>query len=380
MTTDTLGGVWTYSLTLARELLARRHDVVLVSCGRPLSAAQHDEIRALAGLRHVETTLRCEWMPDPWDDVAELGRLLGEIESDFEPDVVHLNDYSNASLPWRAPVVVVAHSCVLSWMEAVRGRPAGSEWSAYRERVGAGLAAADLVVAPTHWMLDRLHALYGTVGRCTVIANGIAEVDRPRAGSKGRWVLSAGRLWDEAKNVSMLAEVALSLAWPVVVAGERRMPHAPAGGEVYAPGLHLLGALSRERLRGCYASTPIYALPALYEPFGLTVLEAASAGCALVVSDLASLRETWRSAAEYVPPGDVRAWTRALAALIADGERRGRLAAAAVARARELTSARMAERYLEAYRSLPPVRLPAASIPAAARSGRPERRRTPCAS
>ena len=46
----------------------------------------------------------------------------------------------------------------------------------------------------------------------------------------------------------------------------------------------------------------IYAFPAKYEPFGLSVLEAALARCALVLGDTQSLREIWRDAAIYVPP------------------------------------------------------------------------------
>ena len=45
----------------------------------------------------------------------------------------------------------------------------------------------------------------------------------------------------------------------------------------------------------------IYALPARYEPFGLSILEAALSGCALVIGDIPSLREIWADAALFVP-------------------------------------------------------------------------------
>ena len=51
----------------------------------------------------------------------------------------------------------------------------------------------------------------------------------------------------------------------------------------------------------------IYALPARYEPFRLEVLEAAAPGCALVLGDIASLRELWDGAALFVAPDDDRA-------------------------------------------------------------------------
>jgi hypothetical protein len=45
-------------------------------------------------------------------------------------------------------------------------------------------------------------------------------------------------------------------------------------------------------------------LPARYEPFGLSVLEAALSGCALVPGDIASLRGNWDGVAEFVCPDD----------------------------------------------------------------------------
>ena len=65
----------------------------------------------------------------------------------------------------------------------------------------------------------------------------------------------------------------------------------------------MLGRLSAGELADWYARAAIYALPARYEPFGLSALEAALSGCALVLGDIPSLREIWGDAALFVPPG-----------------------------------------------------------------------------
>jgi glycosyltransferase involved in cell wall biosynthesis len=52
----------------------------------------------------------------------------------------------------------------------------------------------------------------------------------------------------------------------------------------------------------------IFAHPALYEPFGLCVLEAARARCCLVLSDIPSLRELWDGAAVFIDPRNPDAW------------------------------------------------------------------------
>src|SRR5690349_7949526 len=117
MTTDTVGGVWTYALELARALAPHGVEVALATMGGPLSAAQRDELRPL---RHVElfpSEFKLEWMEAPWADVAEAGEWLVWIERCVTPDVVHLNGYVHGALPWRAPSLVVGHSCVFSWHE-----------------------------------------------------------------------------------------------------------------------------------------------------------------------------------------------------------------------------------------------------------------------
>ena len=55
------------------------------------------------------------------------------------------------------------------------------------------------------------------------------------------------------------------------------------------------------------ARTAVFVSPALYEPFGLAVLEAAQAGCALVLSDIPTFRELWDGVALFVAPVIARA-------------------------------------------------------------------------
>jgi glycosyltransferase involved in cell wall biosynthesis len=96
----------------------------------------------------------------------------------------------------------------------------------------------------------------------------------------------------------------------------------------------------------------IFAHPARYEPFGLAPLEAARAGCALVLGDIPSLREIWGDAATYVDPTDPDAVRAGIDALATDPPRRERLARAAMRRSAEFTSERMGRQYEALYRQL----------------------------
>src|SRR5690606_26235405 len=105
-------------------------------------------------------------------ELAEAGQWLLELERSLGPHVVHLNSYAHAALPWQAPTLVVAHSCVCSWWQAVHGEAPPAEWDRYRRMVTRGLAAADLVLAPTWAMLASLEKCHGRLRWMGVIPNG----------------------------------------------------------------------------------------------------------------------------------------------------------------------------------------------------------------
>jgi len=362
MTTDTVGGVWNYALQLTRALLPRGVDVHLATMGAPLSRPQRDDARCIANLTVHESSFRLEWMRDPWEDVRAAGRWLLELEAEVGPDVVHLNGFAHGALPWRAPVLVVGHSCVLSWWRAVHGTDApAAEWQQYRDAATAGLRAAALVAAPTQAMLDALHEHYGPLPRTRVIPNG-RDVDAPPLGARdafGRYprydalhtpaVLAAGRAWDESKGTATLVEAAPEIRWPVHVAGAETDPE---GVRRLLPNVNALGTLTPEALQYWYRRAPIFVQPSLYEPFGLAPLEAALHRCALVLSDIPSLREVWGDAAVFVPARDPAALAEAVNRLIGDAALLMRHADAAYQRARTFTARRMASTYHECYARL----------------------------
>jgi glycogen(starch) synthase len=331
MTADTVGGVWTYALELAAVLSVDGVEVHLATMGRPLDHVQRAEVRRSAVAAVHESQYALEWEDDPWDDVDRAGYWLLELEEAVAPDVVHLNGYAHGSLPWRAPAVVVAHSDVLSWWEAVRGTPAPEEWTAYQWAVETGLRAADAVCAPTQAVLDDLARSYAFDSPRFVIHNG--RTGGGEAAVKERFVLGTGRFSDEAKNVAALVRARDSSPWPIVLVGDGTA----------------IGRLPPQAVASLAARAAIFASPVRYEPFGLGILEAALAGCALVLGDVPSLREVWGRTALYVPPDDDDAIAAALRLLQRDDELRRELAQRALRRAKRYTPAAMARGYWDVY-------------------------------
>lgn len=345
MTADAVGGVWTFCLELSAYLARRKVDVVLATMGPRPTQAQRRAVRSLGRVTLVENDSALEWMPEPWADVDRAATWLKDIETAFKPHVVHLNQYSHGALAWRCPVIMTAHSCVLSWWRAVKQESPPASWNTYATRVREGLMAADVVTAPTRAILEEVQRCYGRLRRTRVIYNGrSAETFFP--GAKRDLILSVGRMWDEAKNLEAVDRAALDLPWSVVVVGPTRGPHGQVATLANA---RSLGTLGSEEVADCLAEATIFCSPALYEPFGISALEAAMSGCVLVLSNIATFREVWGDAALYVDPRDAEDLRQTLLRLIESASLRTELAQAARERARQFAGEAWAQSYLDVY-------------------------------
>ncbi|MBV9392154.1 MAG: glycosyltransferase family 4 protein [Verrucomicrobia bacterium] len=345
MTADAVGGVWTYSLDLAAGLQRRNVEIILAVMGPRPSEKQRQDARALQNLHLAESDFELEWMESPWESVDAAGNWLLELAAEREVDVIHLNGYSHARLPWNCPCLVAAHSCVNSWWKAVAPETTPPDLAEYTKRVAEGLNSASLVIAPTAAMLEMLKSFYLFSAPTRIIANGCSTASFWPA-EKTCEIITIGRLWDEAKGMHFLDEVAQSVKWPIYAIGNTLHP---AGNSVSASHLRTLGPLTREEIANRLRASAIYAAPAKYEPFGLAILEAALCGCALVLSDIPSLRENWHDSAILVDVKDHAAWEKALNQLIEMPAYRNELSNSARTRALELKPEEMSERYFDAY-------------------------------
>jgi glycosyltransferase involved in cell wall biosynthesis len=351
MTADAVGGVWVFAAALAGGLAARGHCVTLVTLGPEPCAAQMSEVADVAGLEIVTTDLALEWMDPAGADVSRARNRLEAIERRVAPDIVHLNGFREASAAWDAPVLIAAHSCVWSWWRACRGgEPSEPRWRTYAANVRAGLAAADRWIAPSAAFRDQVEAVYAPPMCGGVIWNGLPPSVRP--GPKQPVILAAGRVWDEAKNVAALARLAPSVPWPVRIAGPLAAADGRAQGQRFPGEVTCLGALTRREVLAEMQRAAIFVAPAVYEPFGLTILEAACAGCALVLSDIPTFRELWDGAALFVEPRDDASLAATLARVAGDEPLRRTLQRRAAFRAQRCSLDAMCEAYCGVYEEM----------------------------
>ncbi|WP_434740188.1 glycosyltransferase family 4 protein [Micromonospora sp. SH-82] len=203
------------------------------------------------------------------------------------------------------------------------------------------------VIVCSGYMRDEVGALFGVpTGRVDVVPNGVethrwrvptsaVAAARSRFAGDGPLVTFAGRLVYEKGVQHLIAGLPrLRERHPglrVVIAGdgpyraelEAEVHRLGLGGTVTMPGF-----LGGTDLPAMMAASDCFAVPSIYEPFGMVALEGAAAGAPLAVAATGGL-------AEIVEPGvtgmtfapqDPHGLTEAVDALLSDTERARRLA------------------------------------------------------
>jgi glycosyltransferase involved in cell wall biosynthesis len=347
MTIDAVGGVWRYAMDLAAALRAEDVETIFVGFGPAPSAGQRREAMAIGTLEWLDAPL--DWMAKDESELDALPRLIAGIADRRRVDLIHLNLPSQAhGLEVSCPVVVVSHSCVVTWFRAVRGAPVPDGWAWQKRANRAGFYRADAIMAPSRSHADMLRACYGPLRRLKVVPN--AATERPSAATREKFIFAAGRWWDEGKNGEALGKAAGAMAWPLLVAGPTT---GPGGQFVSMQGVRQIGEASNAKVRALMASAGIFVSPSLYEPFGLAALEAARSGTPLVLSDIPTYRELWNGAVLFADPHRPDAFSDAVNILADDEGLRREMGAKALARSRRFTPEAQAAAVLRVYEAAP---------------------------
>ena len=264
-------------------------------------------------------------------------------------DVVHLHE---PLVPGPCLTTLVVADIPLLGTFHAAGMSAAYRWAARPLSWAAGRLAARCAVSEEAAVLARR----SLGGNYDVLPNG---VDVARFAGAEPWptdgptVLFLGR-HEPRKGLAVLIEALASLSPNVRlwVAGDgpdtARLRAVTAGDDRVCWLGRISDAERSSRLRGA----DVLCAPSLHgESFGVVLLEAMAAGAAVVASDLTGYAAVARADREalLVPPGDAEALARALTLVLAHRDRSASLVEAGRARARELSMARLAERYLELY-------------------------------
>jgi glycosyltransferase involved in cell wall biosynthesis len=351
ITADAVGGIWQYSLDLALGLSRLGIEAVVAVLGPSPDEAQRASAALVPGLKIIDTGLSLDWLSEDAGAIVQAGKAIAALAEQEGLDVVQLNMPALAAgALFRQPVVAVQHSCVASWWEAVKGTGLPTDFAWRTDLVRAGLRAADAVVAPTEAFAATTQRLYALQEPPTAVYNGRSILAVPE-GAPYDFAFTAGRLWDEGKNLCTLDAAAGRLSIPLYAAGPLAGPNGTRAGFEH---IYPLATLGDAEVGRWLSARPVFVSAALYEPFGLAVLEAAAAGCPLILSDIPTFRELWDGVALFLPPRDPEGFAKAIEEVVGDSFTRETLGKAARERAARFTPDAMAAQMASVYRKLLP--------------------------
>ena len=277
------------------------------------------------------------------EQLAELGvdvEVSGAIAPDLDPyDLVHLFNTEIVEPTFRH--ALRARSCGLPIVLSPvfwRGEPIRDESYALADRENLSrrewamraivYGLADVLLPNSQAEADVIGARFSArsdvvfVARLGVeeaFAHGDGERFSQRHGLPRRgFVLCAARI-EPRKNQHRLIEACAELGLPLVLAGavyedreayadECRALAAERGADV-----HFLPHLNADELADAYAAARVHALPSLWESVGLSSVEAALAGCAVVSTANCGIHEYLGDGAWYCDPESVPAIRDAVA-------------------------------------------------------------------
>ena len=257
------------------------------------------------------------------------------------PSVVTVHDLSFLRHPeWFTPEM--ARVLAGTWVPAIRG--------------------ARHLVCVSDFTRREVAELLGIPGeRMTVTPLGAsAWPEAPSAHPHGGipYVLSVGTIQPRknfARLVGAFARAGAALAdFHLCIAGATGWKAEDLGALAEQEGVRdrvrLLGAISDRELASWYRHAAAFALPSLYEGFGLPLLEAMAEGLPCLTSKCSSLPEVAGEAALLVDPTNGEEIAQGLVRICLDQGLRERLSAAARARSATFTWEACAQRTLAAYR------------------------------
>jgi glycosyltransferase involved in cell wall biosynthesis len=353
------GGQNVHVAALAAGLAQRGHEVTVHTRRDDASLPQRVVLQDGYEVVHVTAgPARAVPKDELLEHMPEFAKVLRRSWASRPPDLVHAHFWMSglasveaaAALLTPVPVVQTFHA-----LGSVKRRHQGAADTSPPERVELerGLCRdVDQVVATCSDEVFELRRLGLPSDRASIVPCGVDTAmftprgpvaprsDRPRLLVLGRLVERKGQ--DDAVR----ALTAVPSAELVVVGGppvaeldadpEVRRLRAVAADAGVADRLVFTGSVARADVPSWVRSADVVLAVPWYEPFGITPLEAMACGRPVVATAVGGLQDSVVDGVtgDLVPPRDPTALGEALAALLADDERRAAYGAAGVRRAR----------------------------------------------
>lgn len=311
---------------------------------------------------------RTDTVEVPWASGAQGLRIAAEHSwLAFEVrrrklDVLH-HGVGTTPFVKAAPTVVTIHDAHIRHYPENFIRPKRL-W--LRVNVPYSIRRCEVVSVPSRWVMQDLVSSYrADPNKIAVVPFGSeglfgdspasAEAARERYRLERPYFFFPGRTYPHKNHRFLIdAFAALSPETDLILTGpswfrDREIFAAVRHGGLDTKVRHL-GRVPRADLAGIYQGAIALVYPSRFEGFGAPVLEAMSAGCPVISSNVTALPEVVGDAGILLDPLDKPAWTEAMQKVAADTSLRQDLIARGRARASEFSWARSAGLQLAAYK------------------------------
>jgi glycosyltransferase involved in cell wall biosynthesis len=199
------------------------------------------------------------------------------------------------------------------------------------------------ITTPSNYLKDMIQDLVEVP--VTVIPNGYDFVRNGLQGKKDR-ILLVTRMF-ERKGVQFFLDAVKNMEnhWEIMIAGDgpylsNLKEKAQSNNKI-----RLLGFVQGEALKSLYETSKIFVFPSIQENFPVVLLEAMSAGCAVITTTASGCAEVVGEAAIKTEPGDVRSLKAAIHKLLNNNEEIKRLSIKGQARASDFKWNKIADRF-----------------------------------
>ncbi|GAB2498404.1 GDP-mannose-dependent alpha-(1-2)-phosphatidylinositol mannosyltransferase [Corynebacterium atrinae] len=343
---DLPGGVQAHILDLAQELINRGHHVEAIGPanddtelpdfvtkgGRSVSIRYNGSVARLAIGRHVTERLRT-------------------FITEGQFDVLHIHEPNSPSFSLAAlriatgPIVATYHASSAGSLALLVARPI---LRPSLEKIRGGIAVSEMA---RRWQVEQLG------GDPVLIPNGVdtsryAASRIPPVDGAPVEIVFLGRLDEPRKGLDILLEALLTVGRDI------RVTVIGGGKHREVPGVDFVGRVSDEEKAEILGRADIYVAPNTGgESFGIVLVEAMAAGCAVVASDLEAFASVCDAASDHpagrlFETGSASALAAALTELIDDRAQREQLITAGTTRARRYDWDTVAGDVLQVYETV----------------------------
>ena len=316
MTTDVKSDVWDYSLTLSRALLKHINaEILIISLGGNPTDSQKEELENL-NIESQFTEFPVDLFTDLESnlDISEVKVFFENSVKEFNPHIIHLN-HGYLNFDSTKPCVFACHGDLLNKKVCSdninRYSPLYKNLLNYKQIINKNIDRSDIITAQTRFIAGCLAKTYDFKKGINIVHNGIDYT--PYSGMpENPTLVACGNSADQSNSINLLLNIAYKLPDNIKIKiigdlqPERKLPK----------NVEFLRNLSSCELQDVYKNSSIYLALSNHESNGLSSIQAAYSGCAILANDIPVFKELWSDCAYIFEKDNVNSLMRCINNLV----------------------------------------------------------------